>query len=138
MTGERRKTQRRSPADHFKFIQQSVLDTTFQWFEKNVLATDQAHADSTVRRRIIVLSVITFLGSITLIIFGSLAFIQNAIVLGLVDFIFAFVLATIPSFHGYYMQGGALEVGKASTTSFVWTSVVIIILNYILTQLLLG
>ncbi|WP_411031095.1 MlaE family ABC transporter permease [Spongiimicrobium sp. 3-5] len=52
--------------------------------------------------------------------------------------VFAFVIATIPSYHGYYMKGGALEVGKASTTSFVWTSVVIIILNYILTQLLLG
>ena len=53
-------------------------------------------------------------------------------------FVFAFVLATIPSFHGYYMKGGALEVGKASTTSFVWTSVVIILLNYILTQMLLS
>ncbi|RNL82628.1 ABC transporter permease [Sinomicrobium pectinilyticum] len=53
-------------------------------------------------------------------------------------FIFAFILATIPSYHGFYMQGGALEVGKASTTSFVWTSVVIIIINYILTQMLLG
>ncbi|NVN17806.1 ABC transporter permease [Muricauda sp. HICW] len=52
--------------------------------------------------------------------------------------VFAFVIATVPSFHGYYMRGGALEVGKASTTSFVWTSVVIIIVNYILTQLLLG
>jgi phospholipid/cholesterol/gamma-HCH transport system permease protein len=52
--------------------------------------------------------------------------------------VFAFILATIPSFHGFYMKGGALEVGKAATTSFVWTSVVIIILNYILTQLLLG
>ncbi|MEA1785932.1 ABC transporter permease [Arenibacter sp. GZD96] len=52
--------------------------------------------------------------------------------------VFAFIIATIPSFHGFYMKGGALEVGKASTTSFVWTSVVIIILNYILTQLLLG
>jgi len=52
--------------------------------------------------------------------------------------VFAFVIATIPSYHGYYMKGGALEVGKASTTAFVWTSVVIIIVNYILTQLLLG
>jgi phospholipid/cholesterol/gamma-HCH transport system permease protein len=52
--------------------------------------------------------------------------------------IFAFILATIPSYHGYYMKGGALEVGKASTTSFVWTSVVIIVLNYLLTQLLLS
>jgi phospholipid/cholesterol/gamma-HCH transport system permease protein len=53
-------------------------------------------------------------------------------------FVFAFLLATIPSFHGYYMKGGALEVGKASTTSFVWTSVAIILLNYLLTQMLLS
>jgi phospholipid/cholesterol/gamma-HCH transport system permease protein len=51
--------------------------------------------------------------------------------------VFAFVLATIPSFHGFYMKGGALEVGKASTVSFVWTAVTIILLNYVLTQLLL-
>ena len=51
--------------------------------------------------------------------------------------VFALLLATIPSFHGYYMKGGALEVGKASTVSFVWTSVMIILTNYILTQLLL-
>lgn len=50
---------------------------------------------------------------------------------------FSFILATIPSYHGYYMNGGALEVGKASTVSFVWTSVVIILLNYLITQLLL-
>ncbi|MFS4417705.1 MlaE family ABC transporter permease [Maribacter sp. 2307ULW6-5] len=52
--------------------------------------------------------------------------------------LFAFIIATIPSYHGFYMKGGALEVGKASTTAFVWTSVAIIILNYVLTQLLLG
>ena len=51
---------------------------------------------------------------------------------------FAFILATIPSFHGYYMKGGALEVGKASTIAFVWTSVLIIITNYFLTQILLS
>ena len=53
-------------------------------------------------------------------------------------FLFAFILATIPSYHGYYMKGGALEVGQASTTAFVWTSVVIIITNYVVTQLLLS
>jgi len=53
-------------------------------------------------------------------------------------FIFAFLLATIPSFHGFYMKGGALEVGKASTVSFVWTTVAIIIVNYLSTQLLLS
>lgn len=52
--------------------------------------------------------------------------------------IYAFLLATIPAFHGYYMKGGALEVGKASTVSFVWTSVMVILMNFILTQLLLS
>jgi phospholipid/cholesterol/gamma-HCH transport system permease protein len=47
------------------------------------------------------------------------------------------LLATIPSYHGYFMKGGALDVGKASTTSFVWTSVAIIITNSIVTNLLL-
>ena len=51
---------------------------------------------------------------------------------------FSFILATIPSYHGYFMKGGALEVGKASTISFVWTSVTIIIINYLITQSLLA
>ncbi len=53
-------------------------------------------------------------------------------------FVFAFILATVPSWQGYYMKGGALEVGKASTKSFVWTSVLIILTNYIITQMLLS
>ncbi len=52
--------------------------------------------------------------------------------------VFAFVIATIPSYHGYYVKGGALEVGRASTQAVVWTSVVVIVLNYFLTQMLLG
>ena len=60
----------------------------------------------------------------------SYAFIKTAF--------FSFILATIPAYHGYFMKGGALEVGKASTTSFVWTTVVIIIFNYLITQLLLA
>ena len=53
-------------------------------------------------------------------------------------FLFAFILATVPSYHGFYMKGGALEVGKASTSSFVWTSIIIIIVNFVVTQLLLS
>ncbi len=52
--------------------------------------------------------------------------------------VFAFLIATIPSFYGFYVRGGSLEVGKASTQAVVWTSVVIILLNYFLTQTLLG
>ena len=53
-------------------------------------------------------------------------------------FLFAIILATVPSYHGFYMTGGALEVGKASTLSFVWTSIIIIVVNFIITQLLLS
>jgi phospholipid/cholesterol/gamma-HCH transport system permease protein len=51
--------------------------------------------------------------------------------------IFAFIIATVPSYHGYYVKGGSLEVGKASTQAVVWTIVIIVIANYILTQMLL-
>lgn len=51
--------------------------------------------------------------------------------------VFAFLIATIPSYHGYYVKGGSLGVGKASTQAVVWTTVVIVLSNYILTQLLL-
>lgn len=52
--------------------------------------------------------------------------------------VFAFVIATVPAYHGYYVKGGSLEVGRSSTEAVVWTSVSIITLNYFLTQMLLG
>ncbi len=51
--------------------------------------------------------------------------------------VFAFLIATIPSYQGYYVKGGSLEVGKASTKSVVWTIVAIVFANYFLTQMLL-
>mgnify|MGYP000881988989 CR=1 FL=1 len=51
--------------------------------------------------------------------------------------VFAFVIATIPAYHGYYVKGGSLAVGKASTQAVVWTIILIVIANYFLTQMLL-
>ncbi len=62
-------------------------------------------------------------------------FIQYALIKTVV---FAFVIATVPAYHGYYVKGGSLEVGRASTQAVVWTSVTVITLNYFLTQMLLG
>lgn len=50
---------------------------------------------------------------------------------------FAFIITSIPSFFGYYVRGGALEIGKASTKSVVYSSILILIVNYFITQLLL-
>lgn len=51
--------------------------------------------------------------------------------------VFAFIIATISGFYGYYSEGGALGVGKASTKAVVHSSIVIILFNLILTQILL-
>ncbi|WP_435416623.1 MlaE family ABC transporter permease [Polaribacter aestuariivivens] len=52
-------------------------------------------------------------------------------------FVFSFLIATVPSYHGYYVKGGSIAVGRASTQAVVWTTILIVIANYILTQLLL-
>ena len=51
--------------------------------------------------------------------------------------IFSFIIATVPSYHGYYVKGGSIAVGRASTQAVVWTTILIVVANYILTQLLL-
>ncbi len=51
--------------------------------------------------------------------------------------VFAFLISTVPSYHGYYVKGGSLEVGKASTQAVVWTTVTIVVSNYFLTQIML-
>ncbi len=53
-------------------------------------------------------------------------------------FVFSFAIATVPSYHGYFVEGGSLDVGRASTTAVVWTSVLIIILDLVITQIMLG
>ncbi|MEC5394552.1 MlaE family ABC transporter permease [Bergeyella sp. RCAD1439] len=52
--------------------------------------------------------------------------------------VFAFIIATVPSYFGYNVNGGSLEVGRASTQAVVWTMVFIIISELILTQLILS
>ncbi len=51
--------------------------------------------------------------------------------------VFAFIITAVPSYFGYYVQGGALEVGRASTKAVVNSSILILLSNLILTQLLL-
>lgn len=51
--------------------------------------------------------------------------------------VFAFIITSVPSFYGYYVSGGALEVGKASTKAVVNSSILILLANLILTQILL-
>ena len=50
---------------------------------------------------------------------------------------FAFLIVSVSSFYGYYTKGGALDVGKSSTQGVVWSSITILLTNFVLTQLIL-
>jgi phospholipid/cholesterol/gamma-HCH transport system permease protein len=50
---------------------------------------------------------------------------------------FGFLVASVPAYFGYYVQGGALEVGKASTKAVVNTNILILFFDLVLTRLLL-
>lgn len=50
---------------------------------------------------------------------------------------FAFIISTVPSYFGYYIKGGALEIGRSSTKSVVISCVMILFADYILAALLL-
>lgn len=49
---------------------------------------------------------------------------------------FAFIISSVPSFFGYTVEGGSVNVGKASTDSVVCSSVLILFSDLFLTQLL--
>lgn len=51
---------------------------------------------------------------------------------------FAFVISSISAYFGYFTEGGALDVGKSSTKEVVYSSIVILIINFTLTQLMLA
>lgn len=51
--------------------------------------------------------------------------------------VFGFLVSSVPAYFGYYVQGGALEVGKASTKAVVNTNILILFFDLLLTRLLL-
>lgn len=51
--------------------------------------------------------------------------------------IFGLIITTISSYLGYYVEGGAVEVGKASTNAIVFTSILILLFNVAITTLML-
>ena len=67
------------------------------------------------------------------------AFIPFYVVYSLIKTLFfAFIITSVSAFQGYYVSGGSLEVGKSSTRAVVYSSVIVLMFNVILTQLLLS
>lgn len=53
------------------------------------------------------------------------------------SYVFAFIISSIPAFYGYYVKGGALEIGRASTKAVVVSCIMILFADYVLSALLL-
>ena len=51
---------------------------------------------------------------------------------------FAFIVSSISSYFGYHVKGGSIAVGKSSTDAVVYSSIVILVFNFILTKLILA
>ena len=51
--------------------------------------------------------------------------------------IFAYIIVSVAAYYGYYVKGGAIDVGKASTNAVVSSSILILLFDVILTNLLL-
>ena len=51
---------------------------------------------------------------------------------------FAFIISTISAYFGYYVKGGALEIGRSSTKSVVISCIMILLADYALAALLLN
>jgi len=52
--------------------------------------------------------------------------------------VFAFIITSVSAFYGYYTEGGALEVGMSSTKAVVYSSILVLLANVLITQLLLS
>ena len=52
-------------------------------------------------------------------------------------FTFAFIIATVSAYQGFYVRGGALEIGRASTRAVVYSCILILFADYVIAELLL-
>lgn len=67
------------------------------------------------------------------------AFIPYYVTYSLVkSLVFAFLIASVASYYGYYAYGGALDVGKASTNAVVNSSILILFFNLLITNIMLN
>jgi phospholipid/cholesterol/gamma-HCH transport system permease protein len=50
---------------------------------------------------------------------------------------YAFIIATVAGYFGYYVKGGAIQVGRSSTRAVVISSILLLLANLVITNLIL-
>lgn len=61
---------------------------------------------------------------------------QNVNMMFVKAIVFAFILTTVSSYQGYYVRGGSIELGQASTNAVVFSDILILVADYIIAVLL--
>lgn len=84
-------------------------------------------------------AIVTDLITVSRYVYGLQALFQEWYVwYGLIkSVVFAYIIASVASFYGYYVKGGALDVGKSSTNGVVVSSILILLFDVLLTKILL-
>jgi len=54
------------------------------------------------------------------------------------SFVFAYLITSVSCYQGYHVKGGSVELGKASTQAVVYSSILILIADYVIAVLLTG
>jgi len=52
--------------------------------------------------------------------------------------VYAFIITSVSAFYGYHVQGVALEVGRSSTRGVVYSSILILLADLVINQLMLA
>jgi phospholipid/cholesterol/gamma-HCH transport system permease protein len=63
--------------------------------------------------------------------------VHNITIAAYKSYIFAFIISSVPAYYGYYVKGGALEIGKAGTQSVVVSCILILIADYLVAAIAL-
>jgi phospholipid/cholesterol/gamma-HCH transport system permease protein len=52
--------------------------------------------------------------------------------------LFGFIISSVAAYYGYYASGGSLDVGRASTNAVVMSSILVLMFDLLVTQLIMG
>lgn len=50
--------------------------------------------------------------------------------------VFAYILTSVPAYQGYFVKGGSIELGKASTRAVVYSDILILLADYLIALVL--
>lgn len=61
---------------------------------------------------------------------------NNVTMMFVKSLVFAYILTSVSAYQGYYVKGGSIELGKASTNAVVFSDILILLSDYVIAVLL--